>query len=89
MVPGPFGTDDQASVVVDALAVTQQDHGILEILGVNRQRVLAERPLERVAAVDRYAPEVMLKSARLRARRETTVRIRTPGSARGTRPARS
>ena len=33
----PLGAHHQATVIVDALPIAQQDHGILEILGIYRQ----------------------------------------------------
>ena len=54
-VAGPFGAHDETTVVVDALAMAQQDQRILEILRVHRLRMLRERALERIAAIARHA----------------------------------
>ncbi len=52
---GTLGADDQAAVVVDPLAAVEQDHRVLEVLRVYRQRVLPQGARQGIAAVERDA----------------------------------
>jgi len=52
---GTLRAHHQPAVVINTLAPAQHDHRILEILRVNGQRVLVQRPHQRVAPIERYA----------------------------------
>src|SRR6185437_2637982 len=49
---GPFGAHDEPAVVVDPLAAVEQDHGVLEVFRVNRDRVLPQGTREGFATIE-------------------------------------
>src|ERR1700730_11228481 len=51
----PLCAHHQTTVIINPLAMAEQNHGILEILRINGQRMFTEHLRQRTAAIKRYA----------------------------------